>query len=135
MIIDEQQLDAIEQRAAKATAGPWTRARSRTDIDNFPTGMQVAATYGRQAIYAPIGSQHPANDAEFIAAARTDVPELVAIARAHFELRRKLKGFMWEGLIAHSDGFNEPISAQWAYSTLEAILLETLLGDDGSKSG
>lgn len=82
------ELDAIEARANAATPGPWTTERPTKTYEGFRCGVTIAATYGRQCIYAdPPGGQAPAADQRFIAAARADVPALVAEVR---RLRDKL---------------------------------------------
>lgn len=68
-------LTAIQQRADAATEGPWRAHRHRLFVckeDGSPaTGMSVGAWPG-------VGSTHLEQDAEFCAAARTDIPALLA---------------------------------------------------------
>jgi hypothetical protein len=67
-------------RAEAATPGPWTRDKPPRDEDGWVTGMLVAGTPGKNGIYAnPPGGSFPSADANFIAAARTDTPRLIAL--------------------------------------------------------
>jgi hypothetical protein len=89
-------LDAIEQRTNAATPGPWQWHISRRTLDYRlqTAGWDVVmgfARWGRNSAQpefnidgllhhgADLDQPHP--DAEFIAAARTDVPALVAAVR------------------------------------------------------
>lgn len=68
-------LDAIETRANAATSGPWLM----DEPDSSHPFEKVVRQGTGQAIYiADVGYQE---DFEFIAAAREDVPALVAVAR------------------------------------------------------
>lgn len=78
MRITPERLAEIESREKAATPGPWSREKPAKDADGFATGVGVAATYGRQMIYAPLGGTRPSADATFIASARTDIPDLIA---------------------------------------------------------
>lgn len=69
-----EQLDAIEARANAATPGPWTPSHHPND----PYHWAVFDTDTR-ALTANRGGCP--DDAEFIAAARTDIPVLVAEIR------------------------------------------------------
>jgi hypothetical protein len=81
--ITEEELAAIKQRAERATPGPWFVAEElagRADITTDPSGQwpgfrspHVCVTDGPEGDRAC-----RVNDAEFIAAAREDVPALVA---------------------------------------------------------
>ena len=74
-----EELDAIEQRANAATPGPWEL------VDWFS-----AVEPGRTDLGSPIGEvgcDLAIADAEFVAAARTDIPALIAEIR---RLRREL---------------------------------------------
>lgn len=71
----EEQLQAIEARAEAATPGPWRAAPSARSGDEVVVAegyITVAYLSGR-----PVGER----DARFIAAARADVPALVAEVR------------------------------------------------------
>ena len=59
----------LRRIAERATPGPWTREKPKSDGDGFACGVGIAATAGRQMIYAnPPGGSYPSNDADFIAA-------------------------------------------------------------------
>lgn len=88
-------LDAIEQRAAAATPGPWWVVRDNADgfygedAYNVHGGENVAIAQG-----GPVEDGGPdvgacdRADAEFIAHAREDVPALVAeVKRLHADVR------------------------------------------------
>lgn len=62
-------LDEIERRANAATPGPWGHEMGA--VLSIPTGGRFVASVGKQCM----------NDAPFIAAARTDVPALIARVR------------------------------------------------------
>jgi hypothetical protein len=87
--VTEDELKQIEERAAKATDGPWRFEAGPSDQPNCqdiyagdgngPIAMTEPGVY-------PLGSKHgvgktPLADAAFIAAAREDVPKLVAEVR------------------------------------------------------
>lgn len=87
-VLDADALAAIEQRAVEATEGPWW-ARNRG------VGWEIALgtpddldEFGRPARLLPEGMRTDigrAEDAAFIAGARTDVPLLVGEVRAAWE--------------------------------------------------
>ncbi len=89
----DEELDAIEARANVATPGPWAwdqhgdlRSTTATDPDwwdSETTAPFVTVIVTDTGAYPPRGAT-----AEFIAAARTDVPTLVAEVR---RLRALLK--------------------------------------------
>ena len=61
-------LDALDNVAKAATPGPWTTEKPKLDGDGWPIGVAVAATPGKQMIYAnPHGGSYPAADCRFIA--------------------------------------------------------------------
>ena len=71
-MINAEQLNAIKERAAKATPGPWYH--NRHNEITTPNGARLAQTV-------------TGLDAEFIATAREDVPALVAeVERLRAEL-------------------------------------------------
>lgn len=78
-----ERLAEIEAREKAATAAPWTREKPGIcPQTGFREGVAVAATLGNQMIYAhPPGGQFPSADANFIAHARQDIPDLVAEVR------------------------------------------------------
>jgi hypothetical protein len=72
--LSEPELQAIEQRAAAATEGPWA-AR----FDGQRQGIFVAH---REVVLFDVGHVRPSTpDADFIAAARADVPRLLREVR------------------------------------------------------
>ena len=74
-------LDELEKLARAATSGPWTCDKPPTDKDGFRRGVSIAATYGRQMIYAdPPGGSFPAADQRHIAA--FDPPTALALIEA-----------------------------------------------------
>ena len=76
-------LKAIAGRTEKATAGPWTIERPANDGMMFAPGVLIAATGRNQGIFAnPLGGQFPASDRIFIAHARTDIPDLLALVHS-----------------------------------------------------
>jgi hypothetical protein len=81
--LTDDELRAIEDRAAKATPGPWTVS---FDPNRPNHGWVYDADNDCLA-----GDLEP-GDAAFIAAARTDVPRLVAALRAEREARASADG-------------------------------------------
>jgi hypothetical protein len=78
-------LDEIEARANAATAGPWSWAQW---YDGLSLGAKERAGVDAtlfQHIEPVLGTGH---DTEFIAAARQDVPALVAALRAVLDIPR-----------------------------------------------
>lgn len=69
-------LEAIAERASRATEGPWARFETH-QADNFVVGPRG---FIREDIVS--GPTYERSNAEFIAHARTDVPTLVAALRA-----------------------------------------------------
>lgn len=83
----DKQLAEIEARAAKATPGPWVAAGEEY-IDELPDGLwlepsvQVQAEAGKTRTLATIHVGTGVDeDADFIAHAREDIPELIAHIR------------------------------------------------------
>jgi hypothetical protein len=85
-------LDAIDARAGAATPGPWKSLRGYEQDD--PGAFVCRA--GDQPHYVVATGSDPLApaDADFIAAARTDVPALVAQLRAARAANANLTGFM-----------------------------------------
>lgn len=89
-------LAAVQQRADAATDGPWKAYDSNEETDYLPL-WSVAndafhnppADEGAPWVAVDVQVGHRA-DAEFIAAARTDVPRLVAALTAVLDLHRPL---------------------------------------------
>ena len=89
----DDELDAAERRANAATPGPWESSIEGRDHDS---GDSVVLTGGPDLYisYAEwpekerrANEQRRANDLDFIAASRQDVPRLIAEVR---RLRRRL---------------------------------------------
>jgi hypothetical protein len=72
-------LAAVQQRADAATGGPWTQRNYTGDVVG-----NSSVLYGDRFGVRDI----PWDDAEFIAASRTDVPRLVAALTAALDLHR-----------------------------------------------
>ena len=89
MSISEDELRIIESRAAAATAGPWRSSVEGRDhlsgddfirtggLDDASPDMYVSLAYPEERRPRPAA----ANDLDFIASARQDVPALVAEIR------------------------------------------------------
>ena len=76
--VTDQELSEIEARANAATEGPW-----RAEYANI-TSADVVGPLDADLVQRKYGgrAQYLVADAEFIAAARTDIPALVAEVRA-----------------------------------------------------
>lgn len=81
-------LDAIEERAARATPGPWlamchvTRFGTIRRVEYTASGLNKGASFiVANADASEGGDAQNASNATFIAAAREDVPRLVARVR------------------------------------------------------
>jgi hypothetical protein len=121
MTITDEKLTEIEQRAAKATPGPWTTAKPPADIDGWPTGSTIACVARGQCVYAyPPGGIFPENDRRFIAAAREDVPALCRQLREMREKLRELRETIADGS-AEVTGDLKNASA-WFCSELDALI-------------
>jgi hypothetical protein len=85
-VLSDEDLDAIEARCAAASPGPWTsyvEGRDHWSGDDF---IRVSEADDEPDMYvsrAEAGAIRPASasDLDFIAAARQDVPSLVAEIR------------------------------------------------------
>lgn len=73
-----EELNEILARAAAASPGPWVADGSAVEAFNAPIDPDIAIT-GSMTIHS-LPAEHEAN-AAFIAAAREDVPNLVAEVR------------------------------------------------------
>lgn len=84
-----EELDAIEQRSNAATPGPWEYDDGGIDA---VAGGSVAyvSEHKSHHTFAVTGEWHSSKDGLFIAAARTDVPALIAYIR---ELEQLLAAF------------------------------------------
>lgn len=122
-------LDAVQTRADEATEGPWeVDAVEPTvftaDFDMF--GGTIADINYDQLT----GGHAPKEDAEFIAAARSDVPHLVAALRAVLGLhqpREVVKGASTAWMLGASEECNH-CHREWPCPTVRAI--EDALGDE-----
>lgn len=77
-----EQLDEIEARANQATEGPWVVTTCRCEHPGLkPSEHGVLATKTSGMLADFCESLNDENDAEFIATARTDIPQLVAEVR------------------------------------------------------
>lgn len=95
----EAELDEIAKRAEAATSGPWVPKHIKTaylyghehehEVRSRETGATVAAIR-----FQAEHPEQPDADLEFLAAARTDVPALVAWAR---KAREVLVSVQWAG--------------------------------------
>jgi hypothetical protein len=78
----QQYLDAVQERANAATAGPW---ESGSTVTNWPEDTECPDVLME---WMDNGGEYASNwdqvkvDAAFIAAARTDVPRLLRLARS-----------------------------------------------------
>jgi hypothetical protein len=102
-------LDAIEARAKAATPGPW-RKQPRLSIDGS-VESEAMGKGGVPAMMVDIDSERSRVDAEFIAHARKDVPDLVAEVR---RLRAALDGSL-KGLREAVDSANPYAVREWWY--------------------
>lgn len=80
LTMTEAALSEIEARAKAATPGPWQAIRSVAVVFDSYGIEQDEQIFGDDAtaiIYANLTGQVEKNDAEFIAAARSDIPALL----------------------------------------------------------
>lgn len=81
----------------KATPGPWTEEPSGEKVGGFSCDVAIAATQGRQKIYArPRGGTFPYNDKRFIAMAREALPYWINRAEKMEKALEKACGFVFE---------------------------------------
>lgn len=109
-------LNEIEARANAATEGPWWADWRFTD-------WEVCCTVGDHGLPALIASDADGEDAEFIAHARTDVPDMAAALRAVLKLHKHHAGRGGEHC-----GRCFPDEWGWPCATVAAIHLH--IGDD-----
>ena len=110
----EEELTAIEARATAATVGPW-----RHDTDGGAIGAVEAGGMALAQVQqrVPRDKARRDLDAAFIAAARVDVPALVAEVR---RLRRAVELAYYE---AYSLGAEQAeVDAEWAASSSRKAL-------------
>ena len=103
--VTDAELDAIRGRAAKATPGPWEPVSGMI----FPCegdGPVVCSTDCEILVFGPRGAEAKAfEDQEFIAAARTDIPALLA------EVERLRKALV-SAKIKHNDAHRPCVYGQ-----------------------
>ena len=110
-------LNEIEARTNAATEGPWWADWRFTD-------WEVCCTVGDHGPPALIASDADGEDADFIAHARTDVPDMAAALRAVLEVHKPGRTF-------HGHGFSQPLctcGAAMPCPTVDAIRQH--IGDD-----
>lgn len=93
-------LDAIEARANAATPGPWGVEKDQEgffEVVGLNNDLTPGASFG--ATYSGITNYPTPEDAAFVAAARTDVPDLVATVRRLMAVKGSANvfRFLWEG--------------------------------------
>ena len=99
----EAELAAIEERASKATAGPWTHEESETRLHyvQSPSMWGHETEYRGGIVLSSVYQSHHIGltppDAEFVAHARNDIPALIAeirrlwaIKEVHKEVQEEL---------------------------------------------
>lgn len=77
--MNQTELDAIEARAQAATPGPWDSAPQYINSAGLGIAKVNACRVFKAGYYGPINPDKA--DAQFIAAARTDIPNLIAEIR------------------------------------------------------
>jgi hypothetical protein len=91
----------MRDAAKRATPGPWTREKPPVGDGGFREGCAVAATYGRQTIYAnPPGGSFPSFDADHIAASN---PASVLALIAAYEAEKERADENFKDAKAYSD--------------------------------
>lgn len=74
-----EQLDEIEQRANRATEGPWVWEATSPRMSGEQWNLRISGKHGIRMVVSEY--QHGPANAKFITSARTDVPALVAEVR------------------------------------------------------
>ncbi len=126
--IPESELAEIAARAAKATPGPWAVGRPANSEREAPS-IQTVENSGDKWWIASLAEARPRidEDADFIAAARTDVPRLLAEVKRQAERVRTLEGIALDAIglaLKPEEDFTEADS-EWAHEQ-RAVLLEPL---------
>jgi hypothetical protein len=88
-------LAAVQQRADAATDGPWT-----FEVHRFKTTVDAVTTHpisGLSIPFSPVPSVIGEENAEFIAASRTDVPRLVAALIAALDVHEPVNALLNPG--------------------------------------
>lgn len=97
----DEELRKLLDVAKAATPGPWSRKKPTEDDDGWSTDVAVAATPGRQAIYAsPPGGSYPSADCDYIAT--FDPPTAIALVTEVQELRASLASIHADIAAAHA---------------------------------
>jgi hypothetical protein len=118
--LPDTELDAIEARAKAATPGPWRQgAVDKIRVFGDPDGETLAPGLGRCVCIVNqwTGEERRDADAAFIAAAREDVPRLVAALR---EARKQLAEVV--DYAARQDAELATLRAEPARRTADAAL-------------
>ncbi len=117
--LEAEELEAIEKRAENATTGPWTVHYEDEDIATVNQNCWSTAADGtRHHYYGDEVVRASHRDAEFIAAAREDIPALLAdrvrlVERCEMlesTLRIVLAGFTEKGSLG---GIDNCLRAGW----------------------
>lgn len=120
--MNAEQLQAIKDRVKKATLGPWDFERGIKERgDRRPAVIEYFDyDYGEWFIHGDISNL---NDAEFIAHAREDIPQLVAeVERCHVEIADREQ--------SHIDLYNDYQKAKSKFESLVQALHEIYLHAD-----
>lgn len=129
--MNEDELRAIEERAAKATPGPWeVHPKSATTVVG-PTGYSLAAC----SCDSDEQDRWPAT-ASFIAHARSDVDHLVAEVRTEKARADSLRALLRDVLMSDADwveGGHLPVGGEDVETVLDAIKARvSSRGEDGA---
>ena len=119
MTVDKERLRELCERA---TPGPWATEILGPADDDWPSAMAIAATVGRQKIYAKAGSNYPHADQQYIAAASPDV--VLALIDENEQLRAERDAArkaveIWEHIAERDHG-----SPMLTVARLKALALE-----------
>ena len=109
-------LNEIEARANAATEGPWFPNRYSDD-------WEVCGELDDNGNPALVASEAVGTDAEFIAHARTDVPDMAAALRAVLELHKREE-------IPSGDYCDECFPNEWHWPCSTVATIRQHLGDN-----
>lgn len=121
-------LDAIEARANAATPGPWIVAPELVGPDG--QGVYHAESLGPICEVGdpyPRGDNHPQENMAFIAAAREDVPDLVAAIRRVLDLHQPMPITYSRSVSVACAACNDedaPMPTAWPCETVAALGVE-----------
>ena len=119
MTTTTDRLSAIEAREQAATKGPWRPFWAYRDPHRLDRGTLIAATAPGHQVRTDVGGgTMPSADLDFIAAARSDIPYLLALARRQQAALTALTEALERVVNHHSDA---PYSPQ---DTAEQALAE-----------